>query len=156
MNQSALSRQIKMLLIATGICGLLVYAVIMPNCLQEMFPLSQTARLVWMVFLLLALIPCYAVLGYGWKIADRIGSDRSFSRENASALKHIARLALIDTAYVFVAQTVFLFVGLSRATIAMFALVLVFVGIAITFAATALAHLVDKAAILQEENDATV
>ncbi len=156
MTQSTLCKHLKALLICTALFGIAVYLIIMPICLREMFPDSSVARAIWMGFLLVALIPCYPVLGYGWKIAHRIGQDRSFCRENAVALKRIAQIATVDTVYVFVVQTVFLMTGLSRATIAMFALAVVFIGVAITVAATALSHLVLKAAVLQEESDATI
>ena len=156
MSQKKLEHYLKALIIGTALCGLLIYLVIMPHCLREMFPDSRTSRAIWMAFLLPALIPCYRVLSYGWQIAGRIGADHSFCTENALALKRISLLAALDTAYVLLTQTVFLPLGLSRATVAMFALVLVFIGIAISTAAIALAHLVEKAAKLQEENDATV
>ena len=151
-----LARNLQGILIGTALCGIVVYIVVMPICLKEMFPQSSIARTVWMGFLLLALLPCYGVLYQGWSIAERIGQDRSFCPENAASLYAVSRLAALDTLFVFVVQTVFLAIGLSRASIALIALVVVFVGIAFTVAAMSLAHLVKKASELQEESDATV
>ena len=82
--------------------------------------------------------------------------DRSFSQENANYLKRMAYLALGDTVFFFIGNVVLLFANMSHPGVALFSLFVVFAGIAVTVASAALSHLVQKAAILQEQSDLTI
>ena len=49
-----------------------------------------------------------------------------------------------------------LFTNMSHSGVALFSLLIVFAGVAVAVAAAALSHLVQKAAVLQEQSDLTI
>lgn len=159
MEQKALSKWLKLILILVGICGLAVYFLILPafgTALKADYPEFAYCYWPWLIFLWITGIPCAAALVLGWRIASNIGRDRSFTNENADCLKWISWLAAGDTAYFFAGNLILLFAGMNHPGIALIALLIVFAGIAVAVAAAALSHLVKKAALLQEQSDLTI
>lgn len=159
MEQKALSRWLKFVIIGVGICGLFVYFGILPSCGNSMvaeYPEFANRFWPWLIFLWMTAIPCYAALVFGWKIAENIGLDKSFSKENAKLLEWIARMAAGDSTFFFVGNIVLLFCNMSHPGVVLLSMVIVFAGVAITVAAAALSHLVLKAAALQEESELTI
>ena len=159
MNQKKLSLWLKAIMIGVGICGLIVYLGILPNIgsyLKDSYPEFSAWHWPWMIFLWLTAVPCYAVLVLGWKIADNIRRDRSFSYENAEYLKWVSYLSMADAVFVFLANIIFLLLDMSAAAVMLVICIIVFIGISISICAAALSHLVAKAAEIQEENDLTV
>ena len=110
----------------------------------------------WLILIWISAIPCYAVLVLGWKIADNIQMDRSFSYENARYLKWVSYLSMADAIFVFAANIVFLLLDMSAAAVMLVICIIVFIGISISICSAALSHLVAKAADIKEENDLTV
>ena len=159
MEQKALSKWLKIILIGVGICGLIVYLLIFPGYGQSIvadYPEFSNRYWPWLIFLWMTGIPCYIVLVLGWRIASNIGKDNSFSNENAKYLKWISWLAAGDGIFFFIGNVVLLFANMSHPGVALFSLFVVFAGIAVTVASAALSHLVQKAAILQEQSDLTI
>ena len=159
MEQKTLSRWLKAVLIGVGLCGLIVYAAVVP--LYGLSILGRNPEMAdrywpWLLFLWATGVPCYAALVFGWKIAANIGRDRSFSNDNARHLKRIALLAAGDTAFFFLGNLVLLFVNMSHPGVVLLSLLVVFAGVAVTVAAAALSNLVLKAALLQEQSDLTI
>ena len=86
MKQDALAKWLKFIIVGVGFCGLLTYTVIMPRFaayLVRQNSMLEKNVLPWLILIWISAIPCYAVLVLGWKIADNIRRDRSFSYENA-------------------------------------------------------------------------
>ena len=159
MNQKKLSLWLKAIMIGVGICGLIVYLGILPNIgsyLKDSYPEFSAWHWPWMIFLWLTAVPCYAVLVLGWKIAVNIGTDHSFSTENAGLLQHIAWLIAGDILFFFLGNAVLFFLGMNHPAIILIALLICAIGIAVSVAAACLSHLVRKAADLQEQSDFTV
>ncbi len=159
MEQKTLSKWLKLIVIGMAVCGLIVYAIVIPSygtSLVTSYPEFSNRYWPWLVFLWLTGIPCYATLVLGWKISARIGSDRSFSLENAKALKWISWLAAGDAGFFFAGNLLLLFLNMSHPGVTLLSLLIVFAGIAISVAAAALSHLVHKAAALQEQSDLTI
>lgn len=159
MNQKNLSTWLKGILIGAAICGLIVYAGILPFCSYEIVrtnPSYSGYFYPWMIFLWITAIPCYMALVYGWRIFTEIGRDNSFSYENAESLKQISRLALLDTVYFFIGNLIFLFLQMSHPGVVLLSLLVDFVGIAVTIVCAALSHLVYNAAALKEEQSLTI
>ena len=159
MEQKALARWLKGILIGVGICGLIVYFLLIPGyggTLRSMYPEFAGRYWPWLLFIWGSSIPCFIAVGLCWKIVSNIGNDRSFSMENAKLLKWIAQLALGDTCYFFVGNLVLLVCNQSHPGVVLFSTLIVFVGVAIAVAAAALSHLVKKAADLQEQSDLTI
>ena len=160
MRQKSLSNWLKFIIIGVGLCGLVIYLLVVPM-------LGQTVAVAedgvfdhlywpWLVFIWVTALPVCAALAFGWIIAVNIGKDRSFCVENARLLKWISGLAAGDAAFFFLGNVIYLLLGWSHPGVTLLCLVVVFVGVAISVAAAALSHLVMKAVLLQEQSDLTV
>ena len=159
MEQKHLSNWLKLILIGVAICGLVVYAFVVPMyglCLRSMYPEFTNRFWPWVIFIWVSGVPCFTVLIYAWKIASNIGNDQSFTDQNAALLKNISVLSALDAAFFFVGNIVLLFLNMSHPGIVIASLVIVFVGVAVAVASAALSHLVKKAAVLQEQSDWTI
>ena len=159
MEQKALSKWLKAVLIGVGLCGLVVYLVIVPGygaSTAHLNPEYAHCFWPWLIFLWGTAVPCYTALVLGWRIAANIGRDRSFSRANAEYLKRIAWLAAFDSAYFFIGNAALLLLNMSHPGVTLLSLLVVFAGVAVAVAAAALSHLVQKAAALQEQSDLTI
>ena len=159
MEQKALAKWLKLVLLGMGLCGLAVYLGIIPAyglSLRSLYPEFSNRFWPWLIFLWVSGVPCYGVLALGWRIAANIGRDASFSMDNARCLRYIALLAALDGAYFFLGNLILLFLNMSHPGVVLGSLLVVFAGAAVAVAAAALSHLVRKAALLQEENDLTI
>ena len=159
MDQKTLSKWLRIIIIGAGICGLIVYFFFIPmygDEMRTMYPEFAYCFWPWLIFLWLTAIPCYAALVLGWKIAANIGKDRSFSSDNARYLSVVSKLAAADSAFFFIGNVIFMFLGMTHPGILIFSLFIIFIGIAIAVAAAVLSHLVKKASVLQEQSDLTI
>ena len=159
MKQDKLASWLKFIIIGVGLCGLIVYALIVPMFGQAQVleaPEFAYFYMPWLIFISLTAIPVYIALFFCWKVASNIGNDRSFSMDNARLLKWISWLAAADSAYFFIGNIVLLFMNMSHPGVTLMSLIVVFGGVAITIASAALSHLIVKAADLQEESDLTI
>ncbi len=159
MKQGTLSNWLKLIIVGVGICGIIIYAFVFPMMAQAMadkYPEFSNCQWPWLILIWVTAIPCYVVLALAWKIAVNIGTDRSFSIENAKLLKWISVLAALDTAVFFAGNIIYLLLSMNHPSIVLLSLLIEFFGIAISVAAAALSHLVMKAAELQEQSDLTI
>ena len=160
MRQKTLSNWLKFIILGVGLCGLVIYLLVVPMLGQTVAAaedgLFDRLYWPWLVLIWVTALPCYAALAFGWIIAVNIGKDRSFSVENARLLKWISGLAAGDAAFFFLGNLLYLFLNWSHPGVTLLSLIVVFVGVAISVAAAALSHLVMKAALLQEQSDLTV
>ena len=159
MKQDALAKWLKFIIVGVGICGLITYTVIMPRFAEYLVRQNSMLEknvLPWLILIWISAVPCYAVLVLGWKIADNIRMDRSFSYENAGYLKWVSYLSMGDAVFVFLANIVFLLLDMSVEAVMLVTCIIVFAGISISVCPAALSHLVVKAADMKEENDLTV
>lgn len=160
MRQKTLSNWLKFIIVGVGLCGLVVYLLVVPMLGQTVAAaedgLFDRLYWPWLVLIWVTALPIYAALAFGWIIAVNIGKDRSFSVENARLLKWISGLAAGDAAFFFIGNLLYLFLNWSHPGITLLSLVVVFVGVAISVAAAALSHLVMKAALLQEQSELTI
>ena len=159
MKQKFFSNWLKVVLIGVALCGLVVYALVVPMygmSLRSQYPEFSDRFWPLLLFIWVSGIPCFTVLGYAWKIATNIGNDRSFTDQNASLLKTISILSALDAAFFFIGNIVLLLLNMSHPGVVIASLVIVFVGVAVAVASAALSHLVKKAAVLQEQSDWTI
>ena len=159
MTQQNLARWLKCILAVAGLCALAAYAAVLPLEGQRLcaaYPEFSGWFFPWLIFLWLSGLPCFAVLGLGWKIASNIGRDRSFTNQNARLLQWISALAAGDAVFFFAGNALLFLLGMSHPGVALAALAVVFVGVAVAVGAAALSHLVKKAAALQEQSDLTI
>lgn len=159
MEQRTLSNWLKGIIIGVGICGLIVYILIVP-LLSSMivFAHNELFHLLypWWGFIWLSALPCYAVLFCGWKIAVNIGKGNAFCMKNASLFKWISALAIGDSAYFFIGNLVLLLLNMNHPSIVILSLLVSFFGIAVAIVSAVMSHLVRKAAVLQDESDLTI
>ena len=159
MKQTSLSKWLKIIIIGCSICGLLIYALVMPSIGQTLAsenPEMNSYFWPWIIFIWATGIPCYIALFFAWKIAANIGVDKSFSLSNAKLLKWISILAAGDAAFFFLGNIVFLLLNMNHPSVVLLSLIIEFAGAAISVAAATLSHLVMKAADLQEQSDLTI
>ena len=159
MEQKALAKWLKIILIGVGVCGLIVYGGVIPGygaSLANQYPEFSGRFWPWLIFLWLTAVPCYTALVLGWRVAGNIGRDRSFSLENAKLLALISRLAAGDAVFFFVGNVALLLLNMSHPGVFLLSLLVVFAGVAVAVAAACLSHLVRKAADLQEQSDLTI
>jgi hypothetical protein len=159
MNQLKLSKWLKAIIIGAGICGTVIYFYVFPFWGKDIVasnPECSFCYWIWLLFLWITSIPCYATLVCSWKIADEIGKDNSFCRKNANLLKLISIFAASDSAFFFTGNIILLLLNMNHPGIVLLAFVVVFAGIAITVTAASLSHLVYKAAQIREENELTI
>ena len=159
MEQKALAKWLRLVVVLLGLCGLAVYFLLVPSyglSLRSQYPEFSNRFWPWLGFLWASGLPCWAVLVLGWRIAGNIGRDASFSLGNARYLKWISWLAGGDAVFFFLGNLVLLCLNMSHPGVTLLSLLVVFAGAAIAVASAALSHLVQKAALLQEESDLTI
>ena len=159
MEQRELSKWLRIVLIGMGICGVIIYLLIVPGCgrwLVEEYPEFANRYWPWLIFLWMTGIPVFAVLVFGWKITGNICNDKSFSEETARYLVWISRLSAGDTAFFFLVNVLFLMIDMTHPSVVLASLFVVFAGVAVAVASAVLSHLVRKAAVLQEQSDLTI
>lgn len=159
MKQKNLSNWLKWILAGICICGIIVYAFLVPalgKSIVTQYPEFAHRYYPWLGFIWATGIPCFTALYFGWRIASKIGQDLSFTNETAKYLKWISILAAFDAAFFFVGNIVLLLMNMNHPGIVIFSFFVVFIGIAISVAAAVLSHLVTKAAVLQVQSDFTI
>lgn len=160
MSQKTLSILLKTVIIGVALCLAAVYAWIIP---EVGAPLAEAGGgefahlyVPWLVIIELTALPIIAALVLAWIIANNIGHDRSFCKQNAKLLAVIAVLAAADGAYFFIANVVMLLLDYSHPGMLIFSLLACFAAVACCIAAAGLSHLVYKAAKLQTDSDLTI
>lgn len=160
MKQTSLAKWLKFIILGVAVCGIIVYAFVVPMMGQTVATLEDGAfdycYWPWLIFIWATAIPCGAALVCAWKIAGNIGADRSFSLANAKLLKWISVLAAGDAVFFFAGNIVLLFLNMNHPGIVLLSLLVVFAGIVIAIATAVLSHLVMNAAELQEQSDLTI
>ena len=156
MNQKSLANWIKAIVIGVGIGGAMVYLwldmIIDPATIAN-FTGYEVSTLPWNILILITLIPCYGVLFFVWKIAHQVELDNSFSFQNVNYLKWIMLLCLSIAVIFFCGNIILLITNLNHPSIFILSIFFCFLAIAIGIIAAVLAHLVEKAAIIKEENE---
>lgn len=159
MEQKALVRYLRLVILGIGILGLFACFVVIPMyglSLKSMYPEFSNRFWPWLIFLWLSAVPCFISLAFLWRVASNIGLDRSFSSENAGYLKQVSRLFAVDSAFFFLGNATLLLLNMSHPGVMLASLAIVFVGIAASVAAAVLSRLALKASDLQTQSDLTV
>ena len=162
MTQKNLARWIKGILLGFAVFGIIfcvcvIYFGIIPLFGRDIYYADKAYMFTpWMVFLLITAAPCYVFLIFGWRIAQNIENDKSFSAENSQYLKKMAYLALGDSIFFFIGNVVLLLLNLSHPGMLLGSLVIDFLGVSVSVGCAALSHLVRKAYEIQAENELTI
>ncbi|MGN0518121.1 MAG: DUF2975 domain-containing protein [Acutalibacteraceae bacterium] len=159
MEQKTLSRWLKCIVIGLGICGLIIYAVVIPSLgkdIIERYAEFSYWYTPWLVFLWITGVPCFVALFLGWRVAKNIGLDKSFSNENAVIFKWVSVLAAGDSLLFFIGNIIFLLLDMNHPSVLIMSFMIIFIGIAVAIAAAVLSRLIKKAAVLQDQSDLTI
>lgn len=159
MEQKALARYLKLVLVGVGILGLIACLCVIPMygvSLKDRYPEFSYCFWPWLVFLWLSAVPCFISLAFLYRVARNIGKDRSFCAENAGYLRTVSRLFLFDAAFFFAGNVALIFLNMSHPSIALASLAVVFTAVGASVAAAVLSRLASKASALQEQSDLTV
>ncbi len=159
MEQKTLSKWLKCILIGVGICGLAVFAAVIPMyaiAMRTMYPEFSNRFWPWLIFLWISGLPCFAALVMAWRVAVNIGADRSFSKQNACIFRQISWLAAGDACFFFAGNILLLLLNMSHPSVVIASSGIAFAGAAAAVVCAVLSHLVKKAADLQEQSDLTI
>jgi hypothetical protein len=124
--------------------------------LSASFPLYERWRLPWTVFLWLSSLPCFAVLVFIWKVSEAIKKEEVFTFQVAKWIRASSYLLFADVCFFFSGNIILQLFGLNHPGIIICSMFIDVLGIALALAAAVLSRYVTKAAVLQEESDATI
>lgn len=158
MNRKNLSIWLKTIIVCIGICGALIYVLVLPIISDVLQPFASdvSAKYLWLSLLWLSGLPCYAVLIFSWLVCRDIENGRAFSVENAKRLRIISILSGADTIFLLLGNTILFLLEKNNIFTMAFCALIAFLGVAFSVAIAALSHLADRACELQEECDLTI
>ena len=155
MKHSTMANLLRGVIILLVLCGVFVHLYLLPN----MFVGGIYRELVtgpWLILAAIALIPCYAVTVIAWQIAGSIEKEREFCHRNATRFRWIFGLALSDSAVFLVGSVILFLIGRAYAWCVLGAVVLAALGVCVAIAAAVMSHLIDRAAVMQDDADLTI
>ena len=99
MSQKEMAGYLKLITAGIGVLFLLFVLWFLPSALWQILPdlLGKTFFYGVCGFIWVTAVPCLVCLGLFWGICVRIGEDRSFSGENARALKRMSHWMMADS-----------------------------------------------------------
>lgn len=159
MKQLELAKWIKAIIIISAIIGLIICFIIVPVLGKDLLTIHPEFDYMFipsLIFIWITAIPFYIALWLSWSIAGEISKDRSFSKKNADSLKKISYLAVSESMLYFLAIVALLILKLLHPGILIIALFIIFIGIALAVTTAALSRLVEKARLIEEENELTI
>lgn len=143
MEQKKLSNWLKLIILGTGIFGCAFYLIVIFGIIGELVhknPEFAFWYLPWAIFIVFSSIPCYGVLILGWQIANNIGQDKSFIKDNCQKLNLASKLSAIDTAYFFIGNLVLWFLNMNYPIVVLISIVICFAGVVFSVGFAVLAH----------------
>lgn len=161
MRQQEMSRYLKAITIGVGILFLVFITWFLPSVFRQVIVEAQGVPGYWgaCIIIWVSAVPVFLCIWKFWGVCTRIGRDESFSRANATALKQMSFLLLIDSGWYAV---VLLAAGIWKwyvpyGIILLFGIVLILaMCISLTVLCASLSHLVYKASELQEDHELTI
>lgn len=158
MEQKEISGYLKFITIGIAVLFFIFVVWFLPSIVWE--SVADGGSVFWGIcaFLWVTAVPCFLCLWKFWGICVRIGKDRSFSKENADALKRMSHYMLTDTIlYAAVFGLTCILEWYEKVSWILFGIILIlFICITLTILCAALSHLVYKASRMQEEQDLTI
>ena len=159
MENKTLSSKLKTVIILLAVLGIGLFAGAVPVALSLFvvaYPDFGEFFIPWLIFLSLASVPLFAILGLGFSVANEIAQDNSFSLKNAKRLKSVAMCLLAEAAYFFTGNLVLWFCNLNYPAVVLLSLALCLFAVGVAVAVNVLAQLVKKAVTLREDNEAII
>jgi hypothetical protein len=164
MSSKTLGALIRIAVIFMGLCGIAICAYFLPSAAgggsiinPDSMDYEKFGRTIpWLIFSWVAALPCFAILGLAWKVAEAVEEEAVFTVKVAKWIKAAAMLIFIDCALFFAVSAIFAVLQMSEPSIAMMSIMVTMFGVSIGIAAATLSRYVTKAARLQEEVNGTL
>lgn len=160
MKQKEMSKYLKLVTVGVGVFLLAFVIWFLPMALREILidMAGSTGYYAVCGFIWVTAVPAFLCLWRFWEICKRIGEDRSFTKENALALKSMSQYMMTDTVLYAGFLIWFFIAGWYRKTAwLLFPVFLaLFISITLMVVCAALSHLVQKASDMREEQDLTI
>ncbi len=159
MEQNDLSKWLKVIILGCGICGSIIYVMLVPyygGYLVSLNPELSYYFYPWLFFIWASGVPCYLVLILAWKVATNIGADRPFCLENAKRLKMISALSAGDAMFFFGMNLLYLLLNMNHPGVVLLSLFVVFAGAVVAVLSASLSYFVKRATVLKEQSDLTI
>ena len=147
MSQKNLSVWLRVIALFIGAAGLMVLFFSLPATINDyrlQYPQYGVVAAVCMAACYIAAVPFVIAVAEFYLIAVRIGRDRSFSAENAAALKMIGCMGLVNTAICFGLYCCTLAVGAAGLESSLMFIIITVSGVIISVAAFSISHIVTK------------
>lgn len=159
MSQKSIYSWMRIAILAIAAGGIFVYAYLLPlwgNDIIQTNPELSHWLWPWLLFLWVTAVPIYWAMILAWNVSSQIKRDITFTRKTASLLKQISLLAFAEAGYFFAGNCLLTLLGMSHPGVFLVSCVLTAFIVLVALVFAALSHFVLKAAVLQEEADATV
>jgi len=159
MSSKALSRLVRTAVVAVGVCGLFGCFYVLPGegrYMARIYPELARFFWPWLLFLWVAALPCFGLLGLVWQVSSFIKREAVFTKEAAYFIKSGAVLLSYEAGFFLLGNIVFLVLGGSHPVVLLAALFIVVLALALAVGAGAVSRYIARAAALQEEADSTI
>jgi len=163
MNSKSLARWMRVAIVITGACGLALcvlwplisFSIIEANFIGAIAACNYPIQTwIMIVFFWLTGIPTAYILVQAWIVSIAVKKDEFFTKKTARIIRRCAKILLIDLAAFLVGNIVFLILAINTFVLLHFALIVG--GLILAIFMLIFSQYVLKAAILKEENDATI
>jgi hypothetical protein len=159
MSSKTLCVWVRVAVLATAICGLVVCGYIVPFWGAETAhssPELERYFLPWLILIWAAVIPVIAVLVFVWKVSTAIATESVFTAKTAKWIHASAVLLFCDVGLFFVGNIIFVQMQISHPGIFLLSLLVDILGVALAVLAAVLSRYITKAAELQDAMDGTI
>ncbi len=140
---------------AIAVCCALI-APVMGRAVAEDYPDYAYMYLPCLIYIWMAAVPVLISCVISIRIFLEIGRDNSFCEENAARLRHIGRLFLFETVYLFLGITLMGILGMLFLTVFLCLALACSVSLCATIVCSALSHLTYKAYLLKRDSELTI
>ncbi|MDR1642960.1 MAG: DUF2975 domain-containing protein [Clostridiales bacterium] len=159
MSSNALALCVRAAVIALTLCLFILLLSMLPSIGQDAiraYPEYAYWSVPWTIFAWLCSAPLFVLFYFVWKVSGAIKREEVFSFKVAKWIKNAAYILFGDIAFFFFGNIALALTGRNHPYLMVVSIVLIILGIALALAAAVLSRYIAKAAILQEESDATV
>ncbi len=157
MSSKTLCAWVRFAVIAAAICGgflCLVFPSWMKNILSELY--GTQGSYLWIGYVLLSAVPCFAVLCLIWRVAGAIRYEKVFTEETAKTIHTAAIWLFSDAIYVFLGNIVLFLMNINHPGIVLCIMAGVLLLIVFGVLAAVLSRYISKAADLQEISEGMI
>lgn len=153
------AKLLKSVICLLALLGVVMYAVVIPWSLStfvEQYPEFSNFFTPWLIFICLTAIPVYIILAFGWSVSGEIGKDMCFTSKNAKSLRGVMLCLAFEAGLFFTGNIALWIANLNFLGVVLASTVLCIFIACIAVVVNILAHLVEKASAIREENESYI